>query len=438
MKFLNLMRKNKNTFGFFIVLLLSILPYASIAQVRIDSPYSRFGIGDVNSSNNAKTDAMGGLSFSISDANHINTNNPASYAAMDSGSFVFDAGFKGLMLNSKSLGGTSESNYFNLGHLKVAMPITRWLRASIGLMPFTAVGYDVKGSDQIDSIGTVEHRYTGDGGLNRFYLGAGIKIIKNLHVGVNASYVFGKGTYNRETFMLDQANAFKVRATNQVDVGSFYFDYGIQYMLRISDKEKDQLGNKRPKFLKFGFIYANKQNLSSELNSKAITFTNGSDDFEFIKDTVFLDNGHQGDVVIPAKFGGGLSYYSGNKWMIGFDMKYQDWSKYEAFGKSDSLVSSLTYNIGGAYRIKGFSFRAGFRYFDSYLQLKNHKIDDYGISFGVGFPLRQNSMTISYVDLGFEFGRRGTTSDGLIEQNYFKVNLGITIRNTWFQRTKYQ
>jgi len=432
------MRKNKNIFGVLLIVLLAVLPFAIQAQVRVDSPYSRFGLGDLNNSNNAKTNAMGGISFSISDPNHINSNNPATYAGIDSGSFVFDAGFNGIMLSSKSNTGTSESNYFNLAHLKVGMPITRWLRASIGLKPFTSVGYDVSGSDHVDSIGIVDHRYTGDGGLNQVYFGAGIKIIKGLSVGFNASYLFGKGTYNRETFMPDQVNSYKVRATNQIDVGSFYFDYGLHYSFRISNKEKDIQHNKRPKFLKVGLIYANQQSLNSELNSKAITFTNGSDDFEFIKDTVYLDNGHKGDVIIPAKFGGGLSYYSGNKWMLGFDMKYQDWSKYEAFGQSDSLVASLSYNIGGSYNIKGFNFRAGFRYFDSYLELRNHKIDDYGISFGVGFPLRQNNMTVSYVDLGFEFGRRGTTSNNLIQQDYFKVSLGVTIRNTWFQRTKYQ
>ncbi len=432
------MRNYKITLGLIGLLLFGLIPSSIEAQVRIDSPYSRYGIGDLNNSNNAKTNAMGGLSFSISDANHINTNNPASYAATDSGSFVFDAGFNGLLLESKSLSGNSESNYFNLAHLKVAMPITRWMRTSIGLMPYSTVGYDIRGSENVDSIGAVERRYTGDGGLNQFYMGLGFKIIKNLYVGVNASYIFGKGTYNRETIMPDQTNSFKVRASNQIDISSFYFDYGLQYKIRISDKKNDKLNNKRPQYLKLGLVYANKQNLSGALNSKAITFTSGSDDFIFVKDTIYLVNGGDGDVVIPAKIGGGFSYYSGNKWMLGFDVKFQDWSQFEAFGYSDSLVSSIHYNIGGSYNIKGMNFRAGFRYFDSYLELKSHKINDYGISFGVGFPLRQNKLTVSYVDLGFEFGRRGTTSDGLIQQDYFKISLGITIRNTWFQRAKYQ
>lgn len=438
MKFLNLMKNYKIIFGLLGLIFLSQIPLSVNAQVRVDSPYSRYGIGDLSFSNNAKTNAMGGLSFSISDANHINSNNPASYAAADSGSFVFDAGFNGLLLESKSINGSSESNYFNLAHLKVALPVTRWMRVSLGLMPFTSIGYDVAGTSQKDSIGTIEHRYTGDGGLNQFYLGLGFKIIKNLYIGANASYIFGKGSYNRETYMPDQNNSFKVRATNQMDIGSIYLDYGLMYKIRLSNTEEDLLKKRNPKFLKFGLVYSNKQNLSGTINRNAVTYTSTTDGFDFIKDTVYLENSVEGKIIIPGNLGGGISYYSGDKWMVGLDVRYQDWSQYKAFGYSDSLVSSMSYHLGGSYNIKGINIRAGVRYFDSYLELKNHKINDYGISFGVGFPLRQNNLTVSYVDLGFEFGRRGTTSDGLIEQDYFKISLGITIRNTWFQRTKYQ
>ena len=431
------MRKYSFTLSVISIILAGFISLNMYAQVRVDSPYSRYGIGDIKLSNNAMTESLGGLSFSLNNTSLINTNNPASYAAIDSGSFVFDAGFNGLLLETKSLSGSSGSNYFNLSHLKVAMPVTRWLRASIGLMPFSVIGYDVKGSNHQDSIGDVEYRYTGDGGLSQFYMGAGIKIIRNLYIGANASYIFGSVKNNRETFLPDQTNVFKYRATNEVVVGSIYLDYGIQYKARVSNKKKDRINKKAPNYLKFGFVFANQQTLRSTLNQKGITFTNGSDGFEFIKDTIYVVDGEVDQIVMPAMLGGGISFYGRDKWMIGFDIRMQDWSQFEAFGKSDSLSASTSYHIGGSYKYKGINIRAGIRYFDSYLELKNHKIDDYGISFGVGIPLRQNSLTVSYVDLGFEFGRRGTTVDGLIEQNYFKINLGITIRNTWFQRVKY-
>ena len=431
------MRKYKFTLTLVSFVLLGLISHNISAQVRVDSPYSRYGLGDLKLSNNAMTEGMGGLSFSLNGSSRINSNNPASYAAIDSGSFVFDAGFNGLLLESKSFSGSSQSSYFNLAHLKVAMPITRWLRASIGLMPFTAIGYDVTGSSTVDSIGQVNYRYTGDGGLNQVYLGVGIKPIRNLYIGANASYIFGSARYNRETNMPDHINMYKYRATNEVVVSDIYLNYGIQYKIRLSNKKQDKKLKRDPKNLKLGFVFANEQKLNSTLNQKGITYTTGNDDFEFIKDTIYLIDGKEGEVTIPGMFGGGISYYKGDKWMIGFDIRMQNWEEFEAFGYSDSLSSSTSYNLGGSYNYKGFDFRAGIRYFDSYLELNNHKIDEYGISFGVGFPLRRNNLTVSHVDLGFEFGRRGTTEANLIEQNYFKINLGITIRNTWFQRVKY-
>jgi len=431
------MRTNYIALHVLSILLFGFISISSFAQVRVDSPYSRYGIGDLKLSNSAYTESMGGLSFSLNFASRINSNNPASYAAIDSSSFVFDAGFNGLLLESKSFSGTSQSNYFNLSHLKVAMPITRWLRTSIGLMPFTAIGYDITGSNQQDSIGTVEYRYTGDGGLNRVYFGAGIKVLRNLFVGANASYIFGTAKYNRETNMPDLINTFKYRATNEVVVGSMYMDYGIQYKVRLSNKKKDRIDKVPGNFMKLGLVYSNQQNLKSTLNQRGVTFTTGNDDFEFIKDTIYNVEGKTDHIVVPAMIGGGLSYYHRNKWMVGADIRMQNWEKFEAFGYSDSLTSSVRYNIGGSYNYRGYDIRVGARFFDSYLELKNHKINDYGISFGMGFPLQRNNLTVSYVDLSFEFGRRGTTQDHLIEQNYFKINLGISIRNTWFQRMKY-
>ena len=46
-----------------------------------NSPYSRYGIGDLVPSTNINTRAMGGISAAYADIFSINFNNPASYAA---------------------------------------------------------------------------------------------------------------------------------------------------------------------------------------------------------------------------------------------------------------------------------------------------------------------------------------------------------------------
>ena len=69
------------------------------------------------------------------------------------------------------------------------------------------------------------------------------------------------------------------------------------------------------------------------------------------------------------------------------------------------------------------------------LSLNGEAVNEFGISFGVGLPIKN---TGSSVNLGFEIGRRGTTDNDLIRENYFKFTLGLAIFERWFLQRKYQ
>lgn len=69
-------------------------------------------------------------------------------------------------------------------HPRVAM--------SIGLLPFSNVGYSVSESKEATDASPYSTKsLTGEGGLHQLYVGAGVKVLKNLSVGVNASYFWG-------------------------------------------------------------------------------------------------------------------------------------------------------------------------------------------------------------------------------------------------------
>ena len=57
-------------------------------------------------------------------------------------------------------------------------------------------------------------------------------------------------------------------------------------------------------------------------------------------------------------------------------------------------------------------------------------INNFGITFGLGLPLGNN---LSNLNLGFEVGKKGTTAADLIEESYFKVNLGLSLSDQWFR-----
>ncbi len=404
------------------------------AQLRIDSPYSRFGLGDINNGYNAYQSSMGGTGYGVIDPLRISTLNPASYAFIDSSSFVFNAAFDGMGLRTYTQTQSGSSSYFNLNYLKMATPITRWWKLSFGFMPFSTMGYNVNTYNTLDSIGKVRYGYLGDGGITRIYLGNAFKINKHLSVGINTSYLFGNLNLRRETEMQDIITAFKYRLTNTVTVKALYLDYGIQYQNKFKIEKLNQ------EFVYgLGLTYANGQNLNGSYNAFGFTYTTGNEGYEYIKDTIVNEEKSSGKISIPQKIGGGFSIGQAQKWMVAADFTFDEWSKFTAFGQSDSLQNSTHFNLGGQYQIKNWKINVGYRFNNSYLYLNNTQIKEYGISFGVSIPITQkvDPPTSSFIDLGFEYGRRGTTENNLIMQEFYKVKIGINIKNTWFQRTKY-
>ena len=106
----------------------------------------------------------------------------------------------------------------------------------------------------------------------------------------------------------------------------------------------------------------------------------------------------------------------------------------------NKFENSTKISVGGFYIPKYDSFssylsrvvyRAGFRYENTGLVFNNNSINDYGMNFGLGLP-----VGLSKIDLGFEFGKRGTTTNGLIEENYFNVSVGLSLSDIWFNKRK--
>ena len=51
---------------------------------------------------------------------------------------------------------------------------------------------------------------------------------------------------------------------------------------------------------------------------------------------------------------------------------------------------------------------------------------------------KSNAVRMSGIDLGLEFGRRGTLENNLIQQNFFNVKVGINFADKWFQKRVYE
>ena len=97
------------------LLILLVISLSTLqAQIRISSPYSRYGIGDVIENNNTKLLSMGNIGIGYRSPTSVNYINPASYTSIDSISFVFEGSLISLNTDLSTSELTQKSNYTSL------------------------------------------------------------------------------------------------------------------------------------------------------------------------------------------------------------------------------------------------------------------------------------------------------------------------------------
>lgn len=418
-----------------IVAVAALLQFNQIqAQNRISSPYSRFGIGELFQNTHVNYMSMGGISRGIYNPYFVNVSNPASYSAFDTLSFVFDVSLHGKLSRLSTASISQTADYASLGNLLFGFPVTKWWRASFGLLPYSGIGYKIT-DHRTDSIfNNYNNVYEGEGGINRFYIGSGFEITRNLSVGVNVSYLFGTMNRNISTQFPDSLYRYNSKTINSSRVHDLVLDYGIMY-----HKEKAN-----------GFQYTvgasffTKTNVNTNYDRLTYTYTSSGTGVDNRRDTIELAASVKEKITLPTSVGAGFSLGKTNKWLLGADVSYTLWDEFKYAAAPEALSNNMQLGLGGFYNpststvsnyFSKVTYRAGLRYSTGYLELRGQQIDEFGISFGVGLPLPRTSSTIN---LGFEIGSRGTEAENLIQENYVKFTLGLSIFERWFIIRKYQ
>lgn len=378
--------------------------------------------------------AMGGTSQAMRSNLFVNPNNPASYTALDTNSFVFEGGVVSRNSTFETNTFSEEGDYSSLGYLVFGFPLAKKWKASMGLLPVSGVGYTIANTAQLENIGSAEYVFEGSGGINQVYFGQAIEVVKGLSLGVNAAYLFGTMDQSNAVTFPDSSNYLNYRLTNSTKVSDFRLTYGLQYETNLKSGLR----------LISGLTYANSTNISAKRSSLGETFKFGSDGITFPRDTLVYSPDAKGEIVLPDAYGAGLALQKPGKWLLSADYEWQNWEKYRNFGEKDSLQNSMRASLG--FEIlpsnsildsywKKIKYRMGLRYEKSYLQLQENQINEFGISFGAGLPLRKTRSTLN---VAFEVGQRGTTNSNLIKENFFQVTLGFAIFEYWFIQRRYE
>jgi hypothetical protein len=426
------MRIKNSIFRILLVGTVLLIHSTSWAQTRTTSPYSIYGLGEINNTFNVKSLSMGGISYSVFDNSTINFSNPASYAAFDSLAFLFDAGLLANNVSLKNATTTEGTSYASLNYLSFGFSINNWWKTSMGLIPVSNVGYSYGYVEDIENVGNVQFFNEGTGGINQIYWGHAFKISKNFSAGVNIGYYFGSIDKIRAVGFIDSVNYMSTHFSNSVSINDFNVNFGLQYHAQVNSLNID-----------IGAVYSSKSSLKASREEFARTFVPTFSNVEDFRDTISHVQDEMGTVVIPKNIGFGITISEKNKWKLGLEFQKQYWEEHKSFGVSDSLKNTMrlglgfeiipNYNSVNSY-FKRVSYRFGIKYEQTPLEINDKRINDFGISFGVGLPLRNSRST---VNLGMEYGQRGTVKNNLIQEKYFKFMIGITMQQRWFSKPKY-
>lgn len=407
------------------ILTLLLLLAAPTAMAQILSPYSKFGYGLLDNNATAAQMQMGGVGYAMSSGRQINVMNPASYAAADSLTFLFDMGVNFTSLNSSETDSkgtrTSDSQFGGgLDYITLQVPIGKRFGASLGLLPYSSVGYAF-GSEIRNGLNARQ----GQGGINQLYLGFAGRIAKGLSVGFNASYMFGN-VINDVTVTTDAGSESLFEQVMQVR--DFRFQFGAQYKFDINRDNRIGLGLVySPGKALLGKAWVTKYDINADETPDTIA-------------TARLRHNAE----LAETWGAGISYEWQKRLFVEADFTYQPWSKvktlqlknFEGTRFADryqaSLGASFTPAIRGNY-FKRITYRAGGFYNRDYIMVGDNNVKEYGFGLGFGFPALSSKTVIN---LGVEYRHRAATDKNLLKENYINIRLGINFNELWFFQNK--
>ena len=440
------------------------------AQHNTNSVYSRFGLGLPDAFVGVPHYGMGGVTSPLSDPAVLNPANPASYSFLEVTNL--QTSIKGAFTQSTYQNTTSNNlngqvNQLGMGFKK---PASKWAFA-VALSPYSAVDYRFSSKDTLSDTLTAAYTYSGRGGINKATLGfsrlfrfggntknadtpdSTLRSLHQLSLGFNSHYLFGNIT-RENAIAFSQTEHYSTVQNHNLWVRGLSFEAGLQYKVNLTTRRDPQRRIVGGSAMQLGITYALNTNLSAEYSEVmySIRFAGNT----ALRDTSYYLKSLSGRLKIPQRIQGGAAYKIYNKtWgtlVIAAEYSMQDWSRYRLEINEDvNLDKGLNTSTGWAAGIEykpssdvnnhffnRLQYRVGYRSRQSELIINDTRIIQTAATAGLTIPVVRSQTKLH---LGAEWGRRGTTMNNLVQEDFIGFMIGFSLTpssfDRWFRQVKY-
>ncbi|MDE3057237.1 MAG: hypothetical protein KGJ59_04700, partial [Bacteroidota bacterium] len=384
------------------------------------SPYSRYGVGEPSLFMSTRSEGMGGTGLALLTGNDINLVNPAALAYIGRTQLSADFQYSGRAMND----GT-QSTFLSSGNFQnftVAFPVYHPdnIVCSLGASPFSTVAYSAVDT-RSSGLYSYSEEYDGSGGLTDAQFSLSVSPLKDLFLGATTHYIFG-ALRSRHSLTFTSSSYYSSESDRTVNADGFAFTFGgiysgIDQVLNFSEKKNLNLG-----FIFFtgGKLTADDMTTSNYITQQETSAT------------------ASGTIKIPLGFGIGAAYRVNNQTVLTGDVQYHDWSRYTEFGTHPAeLKNSTRFGIGAEWTrehnstspyLDDVAYRFGAYINASQLQINGTPINEYFLTAGLTYPV----SLAAKLDIGLEYGIRGTTTSGLLRENIFRMTFSLSANELMF------
>jgi len=395
------------------------------AQSDISSPYSMYGIGKVSPNYFAGLSAMGNTGIAYSTAFNINKTNPASLTSIPKSSFLYEVGFNNTFSTKKTNNINQQNFDFSFTHIAMGLTINDYWSTSFGILPYSKVNYEIDVLQPVEgTTASYNTNVTGSGGITEVFWANGFKLSNNFSVGLEIAGKFG--SIDQEQYInLGATSAYIKKSTNYFSAS---LNTGFQYKLN------DLLGHNTT----LGATITTPSTYSgAETLEGSKTLANLGEipiSFEFDDDPQ--------DIETPFKLGIGLTTNLNKNLLVNIDFRKNYWGSTNKTFSTVSYVDQTIYALGVEFKPSTeysnywnkVKYRAGINYDSGYLNLSNNDIDSYTFSLGLGMPISKNGL--STMNINYSYGKEGTINNELVQDNFHKLSLNLSLFGNWFKKQK--